>query len=118
MARKTKTKTRKAQRPGAAKRQAKRSGRTALRKSGARSAAPSRSAPPPSLSRQVVEEVLVLSAKSSESEQLSDKAVAEIATCAHLDPEAVLDAHRRLCETADEPEIGFLRVIEISDPQE
>jgi hypothetical protein len=118
MPRKAKAKARKAKRSPVGKRQAKRSGRRALRKPAARRSAISQPFSPPGLSREVVEEILLLSAKSSEGEQLSDRAVLEIATSASLDPESVLDAHRRLCEANDEPDIAILRVIEISDAEE
>jgi len=72
----------------------------------------------PMLSREVVEELLVHSARSGDGETLSDKALVEIALSAGLDPEKLLDAHRQLCEAADEPDITVLRVVELWDPYE
>jgi len=72
----------------------------------------------PMLSRDVVEELLVHSARASEDDTLSDKALVEIALSAGLDPEKLLDAHRQLCEAADEPDITVLRVVELWDPYE
>lgn len=58
------------------------------------------------------------SAKSSEDDRLSDKTLAEIAACADLDPARVLDAHRRLCEAADDSSVTILNVVELWDPYE
>ena len=88
-------------------------------KTSARSAARKTSAPAPTISREVIEEILVHSAKSAEGEQLSDAALAEIAAAAGLDPARVLDVHERLCEVADaEAATTVLRVVELWEPDE
>jgi hypothetical protein len=107
MARKTKPKARKTKK---AKRSVKRSAKRGSRRAAARV--------PPRLSREVVEEVLIQSAKSSEGEELSDKALTEIARSAGLDPARLLDAHRRLREAADQGDVTVLRVVEIWEPYE
>ncbi len=71
-----------------------------------------------SLSREVVEEILLHSSRSEEGEQLSDRALAEIALCANLDPARVLDMHRRLCDAAEQNDVTVLRVVEIWEPEE
>jgi len=119
MPRKTKPSATKAKRKAtAAKRPAKPSSRRASRKPPAPRAARAQPPAPPRLSRDAVEEVLVLSAKSSEDERLSDKTLADIAVCADLEPARVLDAHRRLCEAAEESDVTILRVVELWDPYE
>jgi hypothetical protein len=119
MPRKTKPKAKKAMRKAtAAKRPAKRSGRSAARKTPVARAARPQPPAPPRLSREAVEEVLVHSAKSSEDEWLSDKTLSEIAICANLDPSRVLDVHRRLCEAADDSGVTILRVVELWEPYE
>lgn len=103
MARKTKGKARKIRKSSrSAKRSTRRSGRRA-----------SPAAARAGLSRDVVEELLFHSARSGEGEELSDKALTEIARAAGLDPARVLDAHRRLRETADQDGVTVLRVVEI-----
>ncbi len=119
MPRKTNTKARKAKRKTtAAKRPAKRSSRGTSGKAPVKKAARPQSSLPPRLSREVVEEVLVHSARSSEDERLSDAALSEIAVCANLEPSRVLDAHRQLCEAADESDVTVLRVVELWEPYE
>jgi hypothetical protein len=103
---KAKAKARKTKRKATRKRVSPR----ALRKAAGQKAAR------PSLSREVLEEVLVHSAKASEGDQLSDKALSEIAVCADLDPARVLAAHRRLCEEAEDAGVTVLRVVELWDP--
>lgn len=112
MARKTRAKARKSTRKPTARRPAKRKARPAAARAVRTAAAP------PSLSREVVEEVLVHSARSSDGEQLSGKALAEIALCAGLDPARFIDAHRQLCEAVEEPQVTVLRVVELWDPDE
>jgi hypothetical protein len=64
-----------------------------------------------------MEEILVHSAKATEGEQLSDKALTQIAVAAQLDPARVLEAHRRLCEAVDEAEHAtVLSVVELWEP--
>lgn len=72
--------------------------------------------PSPSLSREVLEEILLHSAKSPEGQALSENALSGIAVCAGLDPAAVLDAHRRLRESVEEPSVTVLRVVGLWDP--
>jgi hypothetical protein len=99
-----------------AKRSTARSPRKTSGKAGGKRAAPGGSMPAPRLSREVVEELLVRSANAPEGDQLSDKALAEIALCASLDPAKILEAHRRLCAMAEETELGVLRVVEVWEP--
>ena len=69
------------------------------------------------ISRDIMEEILVHSAKATEGEQLSDKALTQIAVAAQLDPARVLEAHRRLCEAVDEAEHAtVLSVVELWEP--
>ncbi len=119
MPRKTKGRARKAKRKAMpAKRPAKLPIRRASRKAAVKGAARPQPSAPPTLSREAVEEVLVHSARSSEDERLSDKTLSEIAACANLDPSRILDAHRRLCEAADDSEVTVLRVVELWEPYE
>ena len=112
MARKAKPKAKKTTRkPAAAK-------RAPSRKAATKKPAPPQSSPRPSLSREVVEEILVHSAKSSDGEPLSDKALSEIAVCADLEPARVLDVHRQLCDAVEDSEMTVLRVVELWDPYE
>jgi len=75
-------------------------------------------APPARLSRDAVEELLVHSAKAAEGEQLTDSTLAEIARCAGLDPEQLLDAHRRLCAAVEDAGTTVLRVVELWEPDD
>jgi len=77
----------------AAPKKAAKRGRTARKAGGSRRAAAS--ARPP-ISRTVVEEILIYSAKSPE--PLSDTALAEIAIAADLEPNRVLEVHQRLSD--------------------
>lgn len=71
----------------------------------------------PIISRDIVEEILVHSARAAEGEQLSDKALAQIAIAANLDPARVLEAHERLCEVVDEAEHATVfSVVELWEP--
>jgi hypothetical protein len=71
----------------------------------------------PVISRDIVEEILVHSARAAEGEQLSDKALAQIAIAANLDPARVLEAHGRLCDTVDEAEHATVfSVVELWEP--
>ncbi|MGO8915507.1 MAG: hypothetical protein ACLQJR_06330 [Stellaceae bacterium] len=119
MPHKTNPKARMAKRRTAtAKRPAKRSSRGPSRKASIEKAARPHSFLSPRLSREVVEEVLVHSARSSSDERLSDTALSEIAICADLEPSRVLEAHRQLCEAADDSDVTVLRVVELWDPCE
>lgn len=71
----------------------------------------------PVISRDIVEEILVHSARAAEGEQLSDKALAQIAIAANLDPARVLEAHGRLCDVVDEAERSTVfSVVELWEP--
>jgi hypothetical protein len=71
----------------------------------------------PVISRDIVEEILVHSARAAEGEQLSDKALAQIAIAANLDPARVLEAHGRLCDVVDEAEHSTVfSVVELWEP--
>ncbi len=100
------------QKPRKAKRPAARPPRSGARKG----AAAAKSIPAPRLSREVVEELLVHSANAPEGDQLSDRALSEIALAAALDPAKLLEAHRRLCAMADEADVTVLRVVEVWEP--
>jgi hypothetical protein len=64
-----------------------------------------------------MEEILVHSARAAEGEQLSDKALTQIAMAANLDPARVLEAHGRLCEAVDEAEhAAVFSVVELWEP--
>jgi hypothetical protein len=84
----------------------KRSARKAARSAAKTRARAAKAKPPvaPVISRDVMEEILVRSAKAPEGEQLSDKALTQISIAANLDPARVLEAHGRLCEAVDEAE--------------
>jgi hypothetical protein len=79
-----------------------------------REAAPAR----PSISRAVIEEILIYSAKSPE--PLSDTALAEIAIAADLEPERVLEVHQRLAEAYEnEPSAPtVIHFVELWEPED
>ena len=120
MARKTKLKPAKSNRKttAAKPRPKKKAARSAPRKAaiGARAAAPAPSTP--MMSRDVVEEILVHSAKSDEGERLSDKALLQVAGAAGLDPTRVLAVHQRLCEAAEAEATTVFQVVELWGPEE
>ena len=71
----------------------------------------------PIISRDVVEEILVHSAKSPDGEQLSDQALSQIAIAASLDPAKLLEAHRRLRDEADEANFATVfQIVELWNP--
>jgi hypothetical protein len=71
----------------------------------------------PVISRDVMEEILVHSAKAPEGEQLSDKALTQISIAANLDPTRILEAHGRLCQAVDEAEHATVfSVVELWEP--
>jgi len=72
----------------------------------------------PTISRDVVEEILVHSARSDEGERLSDKALLQIAGAADLDPARFLEVHQRLCEAAEAEATTVLQVVELWGPEE
>ena len=120
MARKTKLKTVKSNRKTTA---AKRRPKKKAAPSKPRKAAPVRStagpaSPAPMISRDVVEEILVHSAKSDEGERLSDKALLQIAAAAGLHPARFLDVHQRLCDAAEAEATTVFQVVELWGPEE
>jgi hypothetical protein len=71
----------------------------------------------PIISRDVVEEILVHSAKLPDGEQLSDQALSQISIAANLDPTKVLEAHRRLRDEADEANFATVfQIVELWNP--
>ena len=120
MVRKTSLKTAKSTRKTTA---AKRGLKKKAMPSKPRKAAPAKGAAGPTssapmVSRDVVEEILVHSAKSDEGERLSDKALLQIAVAAGLEPTRVLDVHQRLCEAADAEATTVFQVVELWGPEE
>jgi len=87
-------------------------------KKAARRTAPKAASATPTISRDVIEEVLIHSAKSAEGEQLSDTALTQIAAAAGVDAAKVLDAHERLCEAADAEATTVFRIVELWEPYE
>lgn len=72
---------------------------------------------PPIIGRDVIEEILVHSARSPDGEELSDEALFQIATAAKLDPTKVLEAHARLRDEADEANFATVfQVVELWSP--
>jgi hypothetical protein len=97
----------------------KRSGRKPSRSARKTGAGATRAKSPvtPVISRDVIEEILVHSAKAAKGEQLSDKALAQVAVAADLDPARVLEAHGRLCASVDEAEHATVfSVVELWEP--
>lgn len=71
----------------------------------------------PIISREVVEEILLHSAKSPDGEPLSDQALSQIAIAASLDPTKLLEAHRRLRDEADEANFATVfQIVELWNP--
>ncbi len=71
----------------------------------------------PIISRDVVEEILVHSAKSPDGEQLSDQALSQIAIAASLDPTKLLEAHGRLRDEAEEANFATVfQIVELWNP--
>lgn len=101
-----------------AKHRSKEARRSAPRKAG--SWAPgNETSPAPILSQDVVEEILVHSARFGAGEHLSPRALSQVALAAGLDPATVLGVHKRLCAAADDTEMPtVLRIVEIEDPYE
>lgn len=118
MARAIKRKTTKPKRkPKPAKPRSERSTRSAARRTSAKTPAEVRAYSAPIISRDVIEEILVHSAKSPDGEQLSDQALSQIAIAANLDPTKVLEAHGRLRDEADEANFTTVfRVVELWSP--
>jgi hypothetical protein len=95
----------------------KRSTRSAARRTSVKTAAEMPAYSAPIISRDVIEEILVHSAKSPEGEQLSDQALSQIAIAANLDPAKLLEAHGRLCDEADEANFTTVfQVVELWSP--
>lgn len=96
-----------------AKRRPKKAARTPPHKAATatRGASPTPSAP--LISRDVVEEILVHSAKSAEGDKLSDKALMQIAGAAALNSAKILYVHERLCEAADAEAMTVFQVVEL-----
>ncbi|HYM04193.1 MAG TPA: hypothetical protein VET85_14665 [Stellaceae bacterium] len=117
---KAKRKTPKPKRKAAApQRRAKKTGRRTARKPPSAKIASSPKAPVPTIGRDVVAEILLLSAKSTEGEQLGDAALSQVAMAAGLEPADVLTVHERLCAAADEADrITVVEVVELWSPEE
>jgi hypothetical protein len=95
----------------------KRPARRAARRTSVNTPAGVRAYSAPIISRDVIEEILVHSAKSPEGEQLSDLALSQIAIAANLDPTRVLEVHGRLCDEADEANFRTVfQVVELWSP--
>jgi hypothetical protein len=118
MARAIKRKTTKPKRIAKpAKARSKRSTGRAARRQSVRTPAEVSTHSAPIISRDVVEEILVHSAKSPDGEQLSDQALSQIAIAANLDPTKVLEVHGRLRDEADEANFtAVFRVVELWNP--
>jgi hypothetical protein len=115
MARAAKRKTGKAKRKAAP---AKRRAKPSARKGGGNAPAPRASAEPV-ISRDIVEELLVHSARSDEADRLSDKALSQIAAGAGLEAAKLLEAHRLLCDEADASGVTTVfRVVELWEPDD
>lgn len=118
MARQIKRKTTMAKRKAKpAKARAKRSAARPARKAPVKTPAQGRASLAPIISREVIEEILVHSAKLPDGEQLSDQALSQIAIAASLDPAKVLEAHRRMRDEADEADFTTVfRIVELWNP--
>lgn len=99
------------------KTRAKRSTASATRRTAVKTAGKIRTNSPPIIGRDVIEEILVHSARSPDGEELSDEALFQIATAAKLNPTKVLEAHARLRDEADEANFATVfQVVELWSP--
>lgn len=95
----------------------KRRAKKATRNAGKASTVAAKARAAPVIDREIVEEILVHSARAAEGEQLSNKALSQIAIAANLDPSKVLEAHGRLCSAVDEAEHATVfSVVELWEP--
>jgi hypothetical protein len=118
MARAIKRKTTKPKRKAKpAKPRSKRSAGSAARRASVRTPAEVSTYATPIISRDVIEEILVRSAKSPDGERLSDQALSQVAIAANLDPTKVLEAHGRLSDEADEANFATVfQIVELWNP--